>query len=192
MEASGDSAEVVFEKWFREQPFADAFTGESKTMMMNTFVAGWQAHDMFDSARLVDPEKVERLRGLLRLKMAQSPLWQPLVEGIQFGNMALAGPVRVDEWTLDECRDVWEWLRGNASTPSCLTDEIDRIRAWRAPTLPTCPRVAGDRGGRENRPCGLGLTHAGDCADRRQLSDAVAACTFCDSTRCGGECEDDD
>ena len=121
-----------------------------------------------EKAEEVDPRRVAELHAKLRIGIAQSSKWPALIEGIPFNNIVHHEPVRIRLWTLDECREVWRWIQDQARyTPKCLLLEVERLRS--EPPKPTCKRVAGDKGGRENTPCKLGLSHFGACSDREQL-----------------------
>ena len=63
----------------------------------------------------------------LREKIAKSDKFLPLLD-CSWENMVSAGPIRVDRWNLDECRQVWEWVQNDIPPPQCLLDEVKRIR----------------------------------------------------------------
>lgn len=70
-------------------------------------------------------KRVETLHEKLRMAIATCDRWPPLIKGISITGMAERGPVRFDEWTLEECREAWLWTHdGSLPAPACLIDEI--------------------------------------------------------------------
>ena len=126
-----EAIKIVFDKWFEAQDGFEFFTRESRAMMFNTFIAGWQARGMFEDQR-VDPAKVKALHDKLRVALVASPRWHELLESgplLSLAELAAIPPVQVDEWDLAACRAVWDWLRGEGDeVPAPLASEVARFR----------------------------------------------------------------
>ena len=74
-------------------------------------------------------KRIAVLHEKLREMLATCDRWMPLIEGISIQGIAERGPVSMESWGIDECREVWDWTQDeSAEIPKCLLAEVERMR----------------------------------------------------------------